>query len=89
MLERTPAARGDAGSSFEYSGANYLLLGLMIEHVRGRPAVEVLRDGVLAVDGVERLVFQPDEQPTEPMAMPPAPALISRRSAAISRRSHP
>ena len=70
VLERTPAARGDAGSSYEYSGTNYLLLGLMIEHVRGRPAVELLREGALAVDGIERLVFQPDEQPTAPMAMP-------------------
>ena len=31
---------------------------------------DVLRDGVLAIDGVERLVYQPDEIPTEPMAMP-------------------
>ena len=70
MLEQIPARRGTAGSSFEYSGANYALLGLMIEHVRGRPMAEVLRDGVLAIGGVERLVYQPDEKPTEPMAMP-------------------
>ncbi len=31
---------------------------------------EVLRDGVLGIDGVERLIYQPDEIPTEPMAMP-------------------
>lgn len=48
----------------------YLLLGLLIEHLRGRPVAEVLRAGALAVDGVDRLVFQPDEKPTEPMAMP-------------------
>ena len=42
----------------------------MIEHVRGRPLVDVLRHGVLRVDGTERLVYQPDEAPTEPMAMP-------------------
>ena len=71
MLEEIPGPRGRAGSSFEYSGANYSLLGLMIEHVRGRPVNEVLRDGVLAIDGVERLILQPDEEPTEPMAMPP------------------
>ncbi len=31
---------------------------------------EVLRDGVLAIDGVEPLVYQPDERLSEPMAMP-------------------
>ena len=42
----------------------------MIEHVRGRPLVDVLRHGVLRVEGTERLVYQPDEAPTDPMAMP-------------------
>ncbi len=31
---------------------------------------EVLRSGVLDGDGYERLIYQPDERPTEPMAMP-------------------
>ena len=59
-----------AGSRFEYSNANYFVLGLIIEQVRGHPLAQVLREGVLAVDGVERLVYQPDERPSEPMAMP-------------------
>ena len=59
-----------AGSRFEYSNANYFLLGLIIEQARGRPLAEVLRDGVLAVDGTERLIYQPEETPSEPMAMP-------------------
>jgi D-alanyl-D-alanine carboxypeptidase len=42
----------------------------VIEHERGRPVAEALRAGALAIDGIERLVFQPDEKPTEPMAMP-------------------
>ena len=54
----------------QYTNTNYLLLGLVIEQVRGRPIAEVLRDGVLSIDGVERLIYQPDEVPTEPMAMP-------------------
>ena len=53
-----------------YTDTNYTLLGLVIEHVRGRPLADVLRDGVLRIDGMERLVYQPDEAPTEPMAMP-------------------
>jgi D-alanyl-D-alanine carboxypeptidase len=70
VLGQIPTRRGVAGRSFEYAGTNYLLLGLVIEQVRGRPVAEVLRSGVLAIDGVERLVYQPDEKPTEPMAMP-------------------
>jgi hypothetical protein len=42
----------------------------VIEHVSGRPVSEVLRDGVLDVEGRERLVYQPDGAPTEPMASP-------------------
>ena len=65
-----PADRTPAGGSFNYTNVNYLLLGLVIEQVRGRPLTEVLREGVLHIDGVERLIYQPDEDPTEPMAMP-------------------
>jgi D-alanyl-D-alanine carboxypeptidase len=63
--ERTPA-----GQSWEFIGTNYLLLGLIIEHVTGRSVARVLRSGVLAGDGYERLIYQPDERPTDPMAMP-------------------
>ena len=38
--------------------------------MRWRPVADVVRDGVLSIDGVERLIYQPDEVPTEPMAMP-------------------
>jgi D-alanyl-D-alanine carboxypeptidase len=54
----------------EYADTNYNLLGLVIEHVRQRPLVDVLRDGVLRVEGTERLIYQPDEAPIDPMAMP-------------------
>jgi D-alanyl-D-alanine carboxypeptidase len=70
MLELVIADRAPAGDAFHYTNTNYLLLGLVIEQVRGRPVAEVLRDGVLSIDGVERLIYQPDEVPTEPMAMP-------------------
>jgi D-alanyl-D-alanine carboxypeptidase len=62
--------RRPAGGAFEYADTNYNLIGLVIEHVRQRPLVDVLRDGVLRVEGAERLVYQADEVPTEPMAMP-------------------
>jgi D-alanyl-D-alanine carboxypeptidase len=62
--------RGPVGQAWEYIGTNYLLLGLIVEHVTGRPIAEVLRSGVLSGDEYERLIYQPDERPTEPMAMP-------------------
>ena len=42
----------------------------IVEQVTGRRLAEVLLDGVLDGDGYERLIYQPDERPTEPMAMP-------------------
>jgi CubicO group peptidase (beta-lactamase class C family) len=65
-----PAERTPPGSTFSYAETNYLLLKLVIEHLRGRPLTDVLRDGALAIDGLERLVHQPAERPTDPMAMP-------------------
>ncbi len=70
ILELLPPQRTPPGDTFEYAETNYLLLKLVIEHLRGRPFTEVLRDGALAVDGLERLVHQPNESPTAPMAMP-------------------
>jgi D-alanyl-D-alanine carboxypeptidase len=70
MLELVPTERAPAGEAFEYANADYVLLGLVIEQIHGRPVADVLRDGVLDIDGVERLIYQPDEAPTEPMAMP-------------------
>jgi len=68
LLAAIPADRTQPGGESEYGNVNYLLLGLVIEEVTGRPMAEVLRDGVLAIDGVERLIFQPDEVPTAPIA---------------------
>jgi len=70
MLALVPAARRPAGGAEDYADTNYNLLGLVIEHVRQRPLVEVLRDGALRVEGTKRLIWQPDEAPTDPMAMP-------------------
>lgn len=62
--------RAPVGEMHRYSSSDYVLLGLILEHVRGRPLAEVLRDGVLSGDGYERLIYQPDEGPTEPIALP-------------------
>ncbi len=70
VLALVAADRSPAGGLFEYSSTNYVLLGLIIEQVRGRAVADVLREGVLGLAGLERLIYQPDEVPTEPMAMP-------------------
>lgn len=70
LLELAPTDRLPPGRTFAYAETNYLLLKLVIEHRRGRQLADVLRNGALAIDGLERLVAQPDETPTEPMAMP-------------------
>jgi D-alanyl-D-alanine carboxypeptidase len=69
LLAAIPATRTAPGGESEYGNVNYVLLGLVIETVTGQPMVEVLRDGVLAIDGVERLIYQPDEAPTAPFAI--------------------
>lgn len=70
LLKLVPTGRTLSGSTFSSAETNYLLLKLVIEHRRGHPLADVLRDGVLAIEGLDRLVQQPDESPTEPMAMP-------------------
>ena len=72
VLATVGPVRGPVGGTWEYIGTNYVLLGLIVEQVAGRPLAEVLRDGVLAGDEYERLIYVPDEQPTEPMALPGA-----------------
>ncbi len=62
--------RTPVGEMHNYSSSDYVLLGLIVEQVRGRPLAEVLRDGVLSGNGYERLIYQPDERPTAPMALP-------------------
>lgn len=70
VLALVPATRSVAGVETMFSDTNYVVLGLVVEQLRGRPLADVLRNGVLSGDGLERLIYQPDEAPTEPMAMP-------------------
>jgi D-alanyl-D-alanine carboxypeptidase len=69
-LATVPPRRSPPGRQWEFVGTNYLLLGVIIEQVTGRPVAKVLRGGVLSGKEYERLIFQPYERPTEPMAMP-------------------
>lgn len=60
----------EPGARFRYTNSNYLLAGALIEDVTGMPLVEVLRSGVLAEPGLERLIYQDAERPTAPVAAP-------------------
>jgi D-alanyl-D-alanine carboxypeptidase len=42
MLELVTADRAPVGDAFHYANTNYLLLGLVIEQVRGQPVADVL-----------------------------------------------
>ncbi|KGN30763.1 hypothetical protein N802_06030 [Knoellia sinensis KCTC 19936] len=73
LLAQVPAGRTPAGTTHEYADTNYLLLQQVIEKLTGRTVVQAMRDGgVLDIDGIERLVYQPDERPSAPMALPNA-----------------
>src|SRR5262245_12356668 len=51
VLDLVTTDRVAAGEEFGYTDTNYVLLGLVIEQLRGRPVADVLREGVLRVDG--------------------------------------
>ena len=79
MLELIPDDRAPVGE-FSYTNTGFLLLEPVIEHVTGRRVVEVMRDGgVLDVEGTDRLIYQPDERPTEPMALPNSGSIAEHR----------
>jgi D-alanyl-D-alanine carboxypeptidase len=70
VLKLMTANYARPGDTFDYNNTNYIVLGVVIEHVSGRPIAEVLRAGVLKGDGLDRLIYQPAEVPTQPIAMP-------------------
>ena len=62
----------EPGQVTEYNNLNYGLLGAAIAAVTGQPVSTALRSGVLAGDGLERLVYQDEERPQGPVS-PPGP----------------
>lgn len=60
----------EAGARFRYTSSNYMLAGVLIEEVTGSPLADVLRAGVLAAPGLERLIYQDAERPTGAVAGP-------------------
>jgi len=83
MLALVRPRRDRPGKEIVYSSTNYLLLGLILEHAYDRPLAQILRDGVLDGPGLERMVYQPAERPSAPIANPDgAPALPRGRGGA-------
>ncbi len=58
------------GSPFRYSNASYLLLGLLIEGVTGRPLADALREDLFAPADLERIVLQDPAPVPAPAAVP-------------------
>jgi D-alanyl-D-alanine carboxypeptidase len=56
------------GKGWHYSNTNYLYLGLIVEHVTGRPLDAVLRDRFFRPLGLDRTWYQAAEKPRAPTA---------------------
>ena len=59
----------EAGSGWEYSNTNYVLVALALAEVTGEPVGTLLRRELLDPAGIDRLVYQPDAPPSEPLAI--------------------
>jgi D-alanyl-D-alanine carboxypeptidase len=70
VLASVPGHRSPPGDHFVYEDANYMLLGLVIEETTGVSLASALRSGVLADPRLARLVYQPEERPDGPLALP-------------------
>ena len=60
---------GKPGRSWHYSNTNYLLLGLVAEHVTGTPFAKLVRQRLLDPVGLEDAYVQVAERPTGPLAL--------------------
>ncbi len=52
-----------------YNGLNYVVLGMVIEKVTGKPLATVLRRDLLAPAGLDRIWMQAAEQPQPPLTV--------------------
>jgi CubicO group peptidase (beta-lactamase class C family) len=59
------------GGDPAYSSANYLLLGMLIEHVTQQPLAAALHADLFSPAGLDRVAVQDSERPSPPLATPP------------------
>jgi D-alanyl-D-alanine carboxypeptidase len=74
VQETLAYAKGQAsppGSQVAYSSPNYLLLGLLIEKVTGRPLAVAYHADLIKPAGLVRIAVQDSDRPTAPLAAPP------------------
>jgi CubicO group peptidase (beta-lactamase class C family) len=69
-LAYVPAQRNKPGDHFVYEDANYMLLGLVIRETTGMSVSAALRAHILADPRLTSLVYQPEEKPAGPFALP-------------------
>lgn len=70
VLATVPPHRSRPGSQFVYEDANYMLLSLVIQQTTGKSVAAALRSHILADPRLSSLVYQPEERPTGPLALP-------------------
>lgn len=70
VLASVPAGRDKPGDHFVYEDANYMLLGLVVEEATGMSVAKALRVHILADPRLASLVYQPEERPAGPLALP-------------------
>jgi D-alanyl-D-alanine carboxypeptidase len=78
--------------TYSYCYTNFIVLGLLIEKVTGRPLAEALRADLLRPAGLPRVTTQDAEQPASPRAAPgtnlplgpPSPYLPNRAGASLA-----
>ena len=69
VLEFAGPPTFEAGEGWSYSNTNYVLTALAIEEVTGEPVGAVMRRELLEPADLDRMVYQPDEPPVEPLAV--------------------
>ncbi len=70
LLATVPVYRSPRPASSGYEDANYMLLSLVVEATTGMPVPAALRVHVLADPRFASMVYQPDERPLGPLALP-------------------
>lgn len=70
VLASVPVDRATPGDHFVYEDSNYMLLGLVIEQTTGMSVAKALRSYLLADPRLASMVYQPEERPEGPLALP-------------------
>ena len=79
LLEKIPGPLFPAGSQIAYENINYVLLGMIIEHVTGGSLWEALRSGVLDRPGLNGLMYlQKDALAADGWKIESDPASLAR-----------